>query len=319
VKLYSDAPIANARFDSLARQPIAQRLVEVATISADLPIVIGLYGGAGTGKTSVLHMAGELCTTRSELRAFAVDAWVAADAAKVNETLVREVSQIFEEENVISSGEKVRDKLFAVGDMVSAAARFAGVKVDVKGALEKSPDALRDEVLKLAQAVGKRIIVFVDHLDRIPPADALAVLKLIARWGTFPYFAFVVAIDPAHTSIGADDLTRVITVELPLPPPDRALLAATVRGGLDDLAAARGVDPAPALALFDLDTGIGLGTITTPRAAKRYLNTLNAILPLVPARIDLRTVCLLELARIRPSADLDALIAETAALADRPS
>jgi hypothetical protein len=308
--LYSDAPIAGSSFDACARAPVAARLVELASESIDQPLVVGLVGAAGAGKTSVLQMTGEVCAARAELRAFAIDAWVAGDAAKVNEAFVVEVSRIFEEEGVTSGVEKLRDKLFVVGDVVSAVARFAGAKVDVKGALERAPDKLREEILEHAQKIGKRIVVLVDHVDRMPPADAVAVVKLIARWGTFPYFAFVLAFDRAELARklrriegSAADLARVVAVELALPPIDRAALAAFVRGGLVDIARAGGVDPSAALALFDVEVGVGLVVVDTLRDAKRLLNAVSAALPLVAATIDLRTLVLVELVRrVAPAA-----------------
>jgi hypothetical protein len=302
--IYSDAPIPGSSFDALTRVPVAQRLLELVMIAADLPIVIALVGPAGDGKSSVLQMAGELCATRGDLRAFALDAWVAGDAVKVNEAFLREVSQIFEEERVVGRVDKVRDRLIDLGDYVSAVVRITGVKVDVKGALEKSPDQLREEVLKLTEAIGKRIVVFVDHLDRLAPIDAVAVLKLIARWGAFPYFAFVLGLDREQMVRNlrridgdADDLDRIVAVELPMPPVDRAELAGWVRGGLTDLATAVAVDPGPVLALFDVENGVGIPFVTTLRHGKRLLNALGAALPLLDGPIDLRGACLVEMVR----------------------
>jgi hypothetical protein len=302
--IYSDAPIPGSSFDALTRIPVAQRLLELVMIAADLPLVIALVGPAGDGKSSVLQMAGELCAARGDLRAFALDAWAAGEASKVNEAFLREVSQIFEEERVVGRVDKARDRLIELGDYVSAVVRITGVKVDVKGALEKSPDQLRTEVLKLTEQIGKRIVVFVDHLDRLPPTEAIAVMKLISRWGAFPYFAFVIAFDRdqmvrnlRRIDSDSDDLDRIIAVELPMPAVDRAELAAWVRGALSDLAAALALDPGPALALFDVESGVGLRFIATLRQGKRLLNALGAALPLAGGPIDLRQACLVELIR----------------------
>jgi hypothetical protein len=312
--LFRDAPIAGSRYDTLGRLPVARRLVELVTRTADEPLVLAIVGSGGAGKTSALRMAGELCAERGDVRAFAIDAWTAGDTARVNDEMLRELSRIFGEERVVGQTEKVRERLFAVGDVVSAVARFAGAKVDVKGALEKSADKLREQVLEYTQEIGKRFVIVIDHIDLLPAADAVAALKLAARWGAFPYFAIVLAFDRQHLARklaafdgNVDDLDRIVDVELPLPPPDPAVIAACVRGGLVAIASELKLDPGAALALFDVDGGVGLPVLDTLRAAKRYTNTLVSVMPLAPPWLDLRNACLLELIRIVAPAALPRL------------
>ncbi len=302
--LYRDAPIAQIEQDVLGRAPVARRLVDIMSENPDQPLVMALCGTAGSGKTSVLHMAGELLAQRTDLRAFALDAWVAGTTAKVQEAFLHEVTRIFEDEGVVSRAEKLRDRLVGVGDAISAVARFAGVKVDVKGALSREGDALQQEVVKLTQAVGKRIICMIDHADRLPATEALALLKLVHRWGGFAYFGFVLAADREHLDrlvrgVDGDDdeLERIVSLELQLPPCDRAQLSAWIRGALSDLAASLQLDPAGALALFGAERGLGLDLIGTVRQAKRLCNALGAALPLAMPGADLRTACLVELVR----------------------
>jgi hypothetical protein len=144
----------------------------------------------------------------------------------------------------------------------------------------------------------------IDHADRLPATEALALLKLVHRWGGFAYFGFVLAADREHLdrlvrAVDGDDdeLERIVSLELPLPPCDRAQLAAWIRGALSDLAASLQLDPAGALALFGAERGLGLDLIGTVRQAKRLCNALGAALPLTGAGADLRTACLVELVR----------------------
>jgi hypothetical protein len=270
MRLYTDVPITGVAFDTLGRKPVAQRLVElIALAGTEQPIVIGLVGGAGSGKTSVLTMANELYADRADLHALSIDAWDAGDAVAVASQLTDGVTKIFGEAKVVGGGEKIRERLFSAGDVVSTVARFAGVKVDIKGALERSPQSLREEVMKLTEALARRIVVTIDHVDRLPAADQLAILKLVERWGTFPRFAFVVALD--RKSITHDvTLDRALGVELALPEVSRGELTALVLRGIAELADELGVE-APDLVV---------DTIATPRQAKRYLNAVTAAAPI---------------------------------------
>lgn len=317
MKVFADAPISSLSFDALGHKEIAARVVDVVTgTDMDQPLVLGVVGSTGCGKTSVQHMTFELLADRAQVRAFAIDAWSAGDAKTVNETFLREISRVFAESKVTGGADKLRDRLLSVGDMVSSVARLAGVNVDVKGALERSPDQLREEVMKLTEMLKKRIVVFIDHVDRLGGADALALFKMLERWGTFPYFAFVVSFDRErvgehlHRVDGdAGVLDRVVTAELAMPPLDRARLAGWVRTAVMELAESVNVDPAPALALFEAEGGAGLEVLSTVRQAKRLLNALIVTLPLVADRVNLRELCLLELVRER-SPRASSIIAE---------
>ncbi len=310
MKIFADAPVASLSFDALGHREVAARIVELLHhTDADQPMVLGMVGPTGCGKTSVQHMTFELLAERDQLRAFAIDAWNAGDAARVNETFLREIARVFAEAKITGGADKLRDRLLGMGDMVSSVARLAGVTVDVKGAFERTPDKLREEVMKLTEALGKRIVVFIDHIDRLAGAETLAVLKLVERWGTFPYFAFVLGYDRDRVvdhvqRIDGDTaaVDRVITAELAIPPVDRARLAAWVRGAVGDLAESLRLDPGPALGLFELDGGVGLEVLSTVRQAKRLLNALIVTMPLVGRRVDLRGMCLLELVRERAPA-----------------
>lgn len=280
LRIYFDAPISGAQFDALGRKAIAMRVAElIAMPGAAQPMVIGITGGPGAGKTSLMNLVNEVLLERPLVRTFALDAWTANDAARVAEAFSTEVAQLFSEEGVVGSADKFRDRLLSVGDVVSAVIRLAGVKVDVKDALERSPDALRTEVMRLTEQLGKRIVVFVDHLDRVLAAQAIAILQLVERWGAFPYFAFVVALDRNRVTEGlkrvdsdASALDRILQIELPLPAADRALIAEWLRAALGELAAAREL-PAPVV-----DDAI-IDAVPTLRAAKRLLNSLVALVP----------------------------------------
>ena len=301
---YSDAPVSSVELDALGRAPVARRLVDMMTVQRDQPLVIGVCGSAGSGKTSVLRMTGELLSLRPDLRAFAIDAWALGSAAKVSEVFVDEISQIFVDEGVASTIDRLREQLLGIGDMVSAVVSFAGADVDVKGALTLSADALEEELRTLTQAAGKRIAVMIDHLDRLPPADSLAVLRTVQRFSKFAYLAFVLGIDrdqlvrDTTRAHGDDDMvSRIIAIELPLPPCDRVRVAAWMRGALADLAELLALDATAALALFDIDDGLGLELVANLRQAKRLHNALAAIVPMAGQAADLRVAVLLELVR----------------------
>src|SRR4026208_2559750 len=86
VNVFADSPISSLSFDALGHREIAARIVEIVMgLEAEQPVALGPVGRTGCGKTSVQHMTFELLAEREQMRAFAIDAWNAGDAAHVND------------------------------------------------------------------------------------------------------------------------------------------------------------------------------------------------------------------------------------------
>lgn len=145
-----------------------------------------------------------------------------------------------------------------------------------------------EDALRLA-GVGdgpdaRRIVIFVDDLDRCLPEDAVAAIEAIKLFLDVPGCVFVLGMDPEVVETGiraryakyfaagttpfdpADYLDKVIQVPFRLPPLDRAQVA----GYLDALA---GADPSGVVA--DVRALVEIAVPDNPRALKRALNVLR--------------------------------------------
>jgi hypothetical protein len=308
----------------------------------EVPRVVALTGSCGAGKSSVLSMVSALISTRPGLAAVSVDAQMHGSAQALMTHLASKLDKLFSELGVVEEHDKVRDALVSYGGLVSGLVRIAGVNVDVKGVLERSADSLRAEIARNLQQVGKRLVIVIDHLDYLPPAELGGAFAALRMYAAVPYLAIMIAVDrhelAARTASAAADLRayeRLVHVELAMPPADRMVLARVMAGGLQRVAARMRRDFDPALVLFDPEDGVGLGLIDTPRDAKRACNALAAELPLLPPEANpylaslelLLRVLVPELdgdllaahARATDEADREALFAELAgALAQRP-
>lgn len=304
VQLLADLPINGAAEDLLARSPVVVRLVELACAQPPAaPRAIGLIGASGSGKTSILRMAIELLAARADLAVLTLDASLYAGAQALFDALVGNLTDIFAAAGVVDASDKIRDRLVKYGGVVAGVARIAGVKVDVAGAIGRSPEAMRAEIVEMAQEIGRRIVIVIDHVDRFAERELAATLEALRHYATIPYVAVVLAVDrPAiarRLSGGGDRdpevLERLLQVELAVPPAERVLLARVVGGGLARVAERTGRDVDDALPLFDPDHpagALGLELVQTPRDAKRAVNALSAGLPLVPRDAGTRAACL---------------------------
>lgn len=327
VELLADVPIAGPEEDLFDRAAVAQRLGELAVAGpVTAPRLVALTGDGGAGKSSVLRMATAQLGAQAGLALLAFDAANIATAAQVTSTLAAELGKLFEALGVVETKDKLRDTLTSYGGIVSSIARLAGVKVDVAGALERSAESMRAEIALNLEQLGKRLVIVIDHLDRLPAAELGGVLTALRMYAAIPYASMVIALDRRMTAIrdaaaGVDPTAfeRLVQVELALPAADRMLLARVMAGGLERIAKRTGRDLDCALELFDPDGGLALALIETPRDAKRAANALAASLPLAKAGADLHALTLeIVLRTLVPELDAGRLAARDR-VTDRPA
>lgn len=297
-----DVPVAHADEDLLGRTPVALRLCELACAEPTAaPRVVGLVGGGGCGKSSLVHMAAAQLAERGDVAFILLDGAGFAAAQPLVNSLLQQLQSFFAAEGVVDASDTVRDTLARYGGVVADVARIAGVKVDLGGALARSADDVRAEIAEMTQEVGKRIVVLVDHVDRLPGRELVGALVALRHIAAIPYLALVLAYDRRAAALRPDDevdphaFERLVQVELAVPPADRVLLARVLAGGVARLAARLGRDLDAALPLFDPDAGHGAAVLDlceTPRDAKRAVNALTAALPLAPAGADIRALAL---------------------------
>ena len=303
VELLLDTPVTTLDGDTLARKGVAQRLVELATAQPRAqPRVVALTGGPGTGKSSVLNLASAILREHPEVALVDLDAvgYVSADA--LNKALIAELTEFFSAAGVVDTSDSVRDALSRYGGIVSDIAKVAGIKVDLAGAVKRTAAKVLAEIAEMTQEVGKRLVVVIDHLDRLPMPELTSMIEALRHYAAIAYVTIVIAIDRrgialrGHQSGVLDPalIERLITVELRLPPADPGLLANLVLDGLARLGRRLERSMDAARALFDLDHAEGgpaLALIDSPRDAKRVINALAAELPLA-ADGEVRDVCL---------------------------
>ena len=289
VELLPDIPIAGPEEDWLDRSRVSQRLIELATAPpTTAPRVVALTGEPGAGKSSVLRMVTAALTDMPGTASISIDAATHSSAQAVNVALVGELTKLFTEAGVVEAGDKIRNTLTSYGGFIASVVRLAGVKVDVAGALERSPDAMRIELAENLEQLGRRIVIVVDHVDRLPLAEVGSVLAAQRMYSQLPFVAVVLALDrhglvQAHARTPAGDplaFERMVQVELELSPAPRALLARVIYSGLERIANRTQLDLDAVIPLFDLEGGLAMDLIRTPRDAKRAINALAAALPL---------------------------------------
>ena len=207
-----DEPLAASKNDTLDISQHSKALTNFIKTS-NTPITIGIQGEWGSGKTSLLNTIEENLNGISEIKQIWINAWENSLLASPEEALLKIINEIIDEMLSADSNKERKDKILS-----SASAVFKGaLRVGAQAALGSKAGELADELLasnnnsiknlrsNLETLVNeirtrdtnpyKKIVIYVDDLDRVDPNDAVKILELLKNIFSLPGCIFVLAID----------------------------------------------------------------------------------------------------------------------------
>ena len=308
----TDKPIAKLEQDSLNIQKYADSLSKFIR-NSDTPITIGLQGEWGTGKTSLMSLLLENFNEDGAKREIAtswVNTWeyslfkgasetTPAVLSGMLEKLRDENSDIWTIKDVATDKVKKATKfLSGLANQVIANQTGINVKEAASDSFTEKNVAHIVEVKNLIASIIneliehsgneiKKVVFFVDDLDRIPPTDAVEVLESLKNIFDIPKCVFILAIDYDVVVKGLESKFGPKTkenerefrsffdkiIQVPFSMPVGAYDITTfLKTKLDDLGV--GVNPDS----INQITKIVRYTVgNNPRSLKRYLNTFSLI------------------------------------------
>ena len=310
----TDKPIAKLEQDSLNIQKYANSLSKFIR-NSDTPITIGLQGEWGTGKTSLMSLLLENFNEDGKEREIAtswVNTWeyslfkgasetTPAVLSGMLEKLRDENSDIWTIKDVAADKVKKATKFLSglanqvianqTGVNVKEAARDSSTEKNVAHIVEVKNliASIINELIEHSKNKIKKVVFFVDDLDRIPPTDAVEVLESLKNIFDIPKCVFILAIDYDVVVKGLESKFGKKTkenerefrsffdkiIQVPFTMPVGAYDITTfLKTKLKDL----GVEQVFIEASIGQITKIVRYTIgNNPRSLKRYLNTFSLI------------------------------------------
>lgn len=307
----SDKPIATETEDRFNRWPFAKRVAEtLAHRPDDGSLVVGLYGVWGDGKTSTLQLMQEVLKSFPDVVTVRFNPWHFDGQAQ----LVRGFFSILAEaldRSITTKSEKLGQILERYGGILSVvSATFGGVvQVNPGEGIGKvgtalsaaGLDDLRLRLETILREAGKRVVVFIDDIDRLDKDEVHAIFKLVKLSASFERVSYILAFDDevvaaalgerygaGNAEAGRRFLEKIVQVPLHLPPADELSLRALTFAGVDEAIHLAGLS----LTQEQIDAFVrhfidGLEPqLTTPRQAKRYVNALTFALPILKGEVN---------------------------------
>jgi hypothetical protein len=217
----TDQPILDVKSDLLEAEKYANALSSFI-LESDTPLTIGMQGEWGTGKTSLMYMIKEKLDGFAEEENYAiatswVNTWEYSMFKGVDQTTPAVLKGMLEKLKE-SCGENwtltddVENKIKKVGSFLGNVANqivSSQTGVDVKDAAGGNSDNILTDIAEIKADIKdvisdlitdeknpyKKVVFFIDDLDRINPVDAVEVLESLKNIFDIHNCIFILAID----------------------------------------------------------------------------------------------------------------------------
>ena len=264
---FTDKPIGKREEDRLHRQTFVNQLSRaILGWASEDPLVIGLYGSWGDGKTSVINMLLE--ETRATCTVLVFDPWHFNNQEELLRKFLEEIFLAASKQLPFLSAVSLRRKARNLATRLSSiplSASYSGVSLklsDIKPS-PSTPTSLRSEIQQLLRARSRKrrrkILVVVDNLDRLPPNEIALILKLVTLCTDLSDFIFLLSFDFAYVAqslqstmyasgeatSGAEYLRKIIQADMQLPAIDPDDIDAFVNEAFSTIQEAHGFEWPP--------------------------------------------------------------------------
>lgn len=317
-----DSALDDPSLDKFKRWPFSQRLAKVISSRTDKSsIVIGVYGAWGEGKTTVLNFIESELKNHDNIICIKFNPWRFTEE---NQLIINFFTTLAEalERNLSSKTEKVGEFINKYATLIAPLTlTFGGVGLSPgqvaadAGSKLASVDLeeLKDRIQSILQEEAKRVVIFMDDIDRLDKSEIQAVFKLVKLSADFDFTAYILAFDESMVAAalqekyagggshaGKNFLEKIIQVPLNLPHADqislRQLCFQGVDQALNDSEISLSENEIQEFVRYFVD-GLEI-RLKTPRMCKRYANALSFALPILKGEVNIVDLMLIEGLRV---------------------
>lgn len=242
-----DNPILEDSQDKLRRAPLALKVSElVKNFQGGESFVIGIEGPWGAGKSSFLNLVLNDLGNVEDVIILTFNPWNFTGQNELLAEFFSSLSEVLSEklgkdgmETLQGYASKLQMQV-AVNPKISL---FGFLDVDfgsVKGQKETLQQG-RKKIDSRLKALGKKIVIVVDDIDRLDKLETRLIMKLVKMTANFPNTVFLLAYDRKRVCErlnedgwpGDEYLKKIIQVSFTLPEPDKQQLLQVLFFDLD--------------------------------------------------------------------------------------
>lgn len=321
LKISSDRPLQNPSEDRLGYATFAESLAKgISKMLSTEGIVIAVYAPWGSGKTTLLNFVEHYLAKSSEKERPVImrfNPWWFSGQEDLTRKFFDQLQGVFASEKL--AGKRVRDKLASFAGAISNVPieQVSGVAKAAKTLLqmaEKDLPGLKDELVRDLQKQDRKILVFIDDIDRLTKEETRELFRLIKAVADFPNIVYFLSFDKevvakalrrVQGSSGEAYLEKIVQVPFELPVPDKTALRQLFSEKVDPILFS---EPCPKFDKHYYGNVFFEGIdffISTPRDVVRLTNTLKVTFPAVRTEVNPADFVAIEALRVFFSAVYD--------------
>lgn len=318
--LSADRPVTDPSCDLFGYAPFAQRLTKVlCNYNSSDPLVLGLYGAWGSGKSTILKF---ICHNLAELQEnerpiiIEFNPWWFSGQENLAKAFLGQLQLVLPKKYAAFKklGKALGHFSESIGGAIDTVAQTGGVIKKVaalmKNVLKQSPQdvpALKEKICTILQQSRKRIIIMVDDIDRLDVEEIRQLFTVIKSLADFPNVIYMLAFDQnivvqaierCSGMPGLAYLEKIIQASFIVPQVDRTTLLKELGKRLDEILE----DTPEDLCEQSYWNSIFFDGIeyffTVPRDIARFCNTLSVTYPAVKGEVNAVDFIVIESIRV---------------------
>lgn len=268
--------------------------------------VFGLYGSWGEGKTSVVNLLKNKFKENKDYLVINFDPWYFKDEEAILAAFYNQIEQSLSQKFILPGFKKTFMKY---QNLISMGLSQTGVTIifsDTKESIEE----IRQRIESYIAQTKRKIIIFIDDIDRLQPEEALFIFKLVRLNAKFQNTIFLLAFDPVivqnyfinNLKIDSEFLEKIVQKPIPLPAIEQQYIDQFLDNHIEKLFNELVISK-ERREKFEKDFSLIYRTqikrfFKTLRRTKRYLNGLRSTLPPIKNEVNLHDFLILEVIRV---------------------
>lgn len=311
----ADRPVSFQPDDRFQRYGFAKRIADaIKSRQNSEGIIIGVYGAWGEGKTSVINFIdNELANDPRTIR-IKFNPWRYSDENTLLTHFFNVLARAFDKD-LTTGKEKAGATILKYGKLLTVVGSHLGDAVDTLGSMLADVDVeeLKDRIEKIIIESKKKLVIFIDDIDRLDKNEIYSVFRLVKLTADFINTTYLLSFDEKVVSAAIADrfgshdsesghnfLEKIIQVPLILPKARPEALTNYCVEKINEILNTYQIEISDdeQRRFGSVFTTYLANKFDTPRMVVRYTNSLSFSVPLLLGEVNVIDLMIIEAIKI---------------------